>query len=729
MQVVIAEKPSVAKNIADALNIKKRQDGYFEGDKYLITWAFGHLLELYDAKDYDEKMAKWEMDNFPFIPEVFKYKVKSSSKNKNKADSGAKKQLNTIKKLINRKDVDSVISACDYDREGQIIADIIFNYLEIKKPIYRMLLNEWTPDEVKRGLKNLKLNSELKPISDAGISRQWADWVIGINLTSVATLRYKSKRKSPKEQSKVLNIGRVIMPTLKIVYDRDKEIENFKSKDYYKLNGRFITNNDEVYEGVYYENKNDKFDNKKDLEKIVEKAKGNKAIVSRIDTVKKKEYAPYLFNLSSLQGHITSKYSGWTSDKVLKVAQSLYEKKYITYPRTASIALEESLVGRAERVLNTLKKGLPYENEIKFTKSKRVFNNKKVEGHSAIIPTYIIPSGLTKDESILYEEIKDRFIMQFMPASEYEETTVETSIDNKDIDGIFITKGKVVVEEGWKKVQKNVSKDVILPKLSENQLVSIDKLSITAHKTKPPAHHTEKTLLRVMETAGKGYNEVSQNDDEKIMESVLSGFSIGTPATRADTIKKLKTAGYIKAKGKSLICTELGKSLVEVFPVKELLDLEYTGRLEKTLTDIEKGKVSKEEFLNFIFKFTEESVEKIKNDKKGVLHMDKNYEHDDIEVLGICPECGQQIIENSKAYGCSGWKEGCNFAIWKNDRYLASMKKKPTKKMVRELLATGKTYVSGLVSKKGNKFDAILRYEKNPDTGYYNWHMEFPERE
>lgn len=724
MQVVIAEKPSVAKNIADALNIKKRQDGYFEGDKYLITWAFGHLLELYNAKDYDEKMAKWEIDNFPFIPEVFKYKVKSSSKNKNEADSVAKKQLNTIKKLINRKDVDSIISACDYDREGQIIGDIIFNYLNVKKPIYRLLLNEWTPDEVRRGMKNLKSNTELKTLSDAGISRQWADWIIGINLTSVATLKY-----SAGERSKVLNIGRVIMPTLKIIYDRDKEIQNFKSKNYYKLNAKFVTDNGGIYEGVYCEKKNDKFDKREDLEELVKKIKGYNAVVSKIDTVRKKEYPPYLFNLSNLQGHITSKYSGWTSDKVLKVAQSLYEKKYITYPRTASVALEESLLDRAEKVLNALKKGLPYENEIKFTKSKRVFDNKKVESHSAIIPTYIIPSGLTKDESILYEEIKDRFIMQFMPVSEYEETIIETKIDNQDIEGIFITRGKVVIEEGWKKVQKNVSKDVILPKLSENQLVSIDKLSITAHKTKPPAHHTEKTLLRVMETAGKEYNEMSQNDDEKIMESVLSGFSIGTPATRADTIKKLKTAGYIKAKGKSLICTELGKSLIEVFPVKELLDLEYTGRLEKTLTDIEKGKVSKEEFLNFIFKFTEESVEKIKNDKKGVLHMDNNYEHDDVEVLGICPECGQQIIENSKAYGCSGWKEGCNFAIWKNDKYLASMGKKPTKKMVRELLTTGKTYVSGLVSKKGNKFDAILRYEKNPDTGYYNWHMEFPERE
>lgn len=723
MQVIIAEKPSVAKNIADALNVRKRQDGYFEGDKYLITWAFGHLLELYDAKDYDEKMTKWQMSNFPFIPDKFEYKIKSSMKNKNKTDSGAKKQLNTIKKLIYRKDVDSVISACDYDREGQIIADIILDYLKVIKPVYRLLLNEWTPDEVKNGLKNLKLNSELKPVSDAGISRQWADWVIGINLTSVATLQYNNNRKG------VLNIGRVIMPTLKIIYDRDEEIENFVSKNFFKLNGKFVTQKGETYEGVYLEKNSDRFDDRSKLKKIIDKAEKNDAVVTKVDTVRKKEYAPYLFNLSSLQGYITSKYSGWTSDKVLKVAQSLYEKKHITYPRTASIALEESLAGRAERVLNALKKGLPYENEIKFSKLSRVFNNKKIEGHSAIIPTYMIPNRLTKDESILYEEIKDRFIMQFMPVSEYDETTIETKINNKEIKGIFRTKGKIIKVEGWKKVQGGTTKDIILPNITKNEIVNIEKLSISAHKTKPPAHHTEKTLLRVMETAGKGYNEVGEKDEE-IMEAILSGFSIGTPATRADTIKKLKTAGYVESKGKSLICSELGKSLVDTFPAKELFDLEYTGKLEKTLSDIEKGIVSKDEFLDFIYKFTEESVNKIKNDKKGVLFMSEHFEHEqEHEVLGLCPECGAGVIESPKAYGCSDWKGGCKFAIWKNDRYLASMKKKPNKKMVRELLTNGKAYVNGLVSKKGNVFDAILSYEKNPETGYYNWHMEFPERD
>lgn len=711
----MAEKPSVAKNIADALGVKKRCNGYFECDKYFITWAFGHLLELYDSKDYDKSMAIWKLENFPFIPNEFKYKIKSDKRNKNKIDKGVKTQLDIINKLINRKDVSAVISACDDDREGQIIGDIIFNYLHVNKPVYRLLLNEWTPDEVLNGLNNLKNNKDMKNLSDAGLCRQWTDWTIGINLTSVATLKYI------KGSRGVLNIGRVIMPALKIVYDRDLEIKNFKSKNYYKLNGEFGTKKGETYKGIYYKADRDKFNNKKNLENILNKAKNKNATIIEKKTKRKRKYPPYLFNLAALQGLITSKYHGWTSAKVLKTAQSLYEKKLITYPRTVSVALDESLINRTKKVLEVLKTEVPYKNEIKFTKSSRIFNNKKIEGHSAIIPTYIIPNKLTKDESIVYREIRDRFLMQFMPLFEYDETTIKTKINESRINGTFITKGKTIINDGWKKVQGSNSKDILLPKVTKGEVVEVNALTINKFKTRPPVHHTEKTLTRVMETAGKGYNEVS--NDDSTTKAILSGFRIGTPATWADTIEKIKRVGYVQAKGKYLITTELGRSLVENFPVQDLFDLEYTGRLEKTLSDIEKGTVLKTDFLNSIFDFTRKSVEIIKKD--GGIKLINNSK-DETEVLGLCPECGEPVVENKKAYGCSAWREGCTFAIWKNDRYLASMKKKPNKKMVKELLEEGKTRVNGLISKKGNKFDAILSYSKNNETGYYNWSMEFP---
>lgn len=320
-KVIIAEKPSVARNIADAFNIKKRKDGYFEGEEYLITWAFGHLLQLFDAKDYDENMKGWRMEKFPFIPEVFKYKIKQDSLNRNIIDKGAEKQIKIIKGLIDREDVDGIISATDFDREGQVIADEIFLYFSEKKPVYRLLLNEWTPDEVKKGMEKLKPNEEMQSLQDAGIGRQWADWIIGINLTSVTTIKYKLN------DGQILNIGRVLLPTLKIIYDRDKEIENFKSSAYYKLNATFKTSKNEEFEGTYYENNSEKFEDKKVLDEIKEKIKDKNAEIIEKQTERKKEYPPFLFNLSNLQGYITSKYKGWTSDKVLKVAQSLYEKK------------------------------------------------------------------------------------------------------------------------------------------------------------------------------------------------------------------------------------------------------------------------------------------------------------------------------------------------------------------------------------------------------------------
>ena len=718
-KVIIAEKPSVAKNIADAYNIKIRKDGYFEGDDYLVTWAFGHLFQLFDAKDYDENMKGWRMDKFPFIPEEFKYKVKCDNVNRSVTDKGAEKQINIIKTLIDRDDVDGVISATDQDREGELISLEVFMYLNQNKPIYRLLLNEWTPDEVRKGMNNLKENIEMKSLQDAGISRQWADWIIGINLTSVATLRYGGTGK----ERKMINIGRVLLPTLKIIYDRDKEIENFKASTYYKLLATFKTKNNEEFEGTYYnENNNEKFEDKKVVEELKKHLKDKEGEIIEKQVEKKREYAPLLFNLSNLQGYITSKYKGWTSDKVLKVAQGLYEKKFITYPRTGSVALDESLKDKTKKVLEVAKNGLLYEEQIKFVDNKRIFDNSKVESHSAITPTYIRPTGLSKDEEIVYNSIKNRFIMQFMPIAEFEETKLTVKIHDEKFKGIFAAKGRVQRVEGWRVVEKIETKDTILPFVNGKEIVQVVDGKVNTVTKKPPKLHNEKTLLRVMETCGKSFKD--EEDSPEMMQAILSGFSIGTPATRAETIKKLKDTGYIKSKGKSLTCTDLGKTLVEIFPVKELLDLQYTGRLEKTLSDIEKGKFKKDDFLSMIKAFTVEAVEDIKKDTA----MLKNFKvelPEGTESIGKCPVCGNDIIEGEKGFGCTNWKNGCKYTIWKNDKFIESMGKKVTKEMVKLLLKNGKVGFRNLKSKKGTLFSAYLRYEKDEKTGYYNWKMEF----
>lgn len=718
-KVIIAEKPSVAKNIADAYNIKNRKDGFFEGDDYLVTWAFGHLFQLFDAKDYDENMKGWRMDKFPFIPEEFKYKIKCDNVNRSVTDKGAEKQINIIKTLIERDDVDGVISATDQDREGELISLEVFMYLNQNKPIYRLLLNEWTPDEVKKGMNNLKENSEMKFLQDAGISRQWADWIIGINLTSVSTLRYGKAGK----ESKMINIGRVLLPTLKIIYDRDKEIENFKASTYYKLLVTFKTINNEEFEGTYYNEKNnEKFEDKKVVEELKKHLKDKQGEIVDKQVEKKREYAPLLFNLSSLQGYITSKYKGWTSDKVLKVAQSLYEKKFITYPRTGSMALDESLKDKTRKVLEIVKQGLSYEDKIKFIDNKRIFDNSKVESHSAITPTYIKPKGLNNDEEIVYIAIKNRFIMQFMQVAEFEETKLTVKVHDENFKGVFVAKGRVQIVEGWRIVEKIETKDTILPFVNKKEIVQVVDGKVNTVTKKPPKLHNEKTLLRVMETCGKSFKD--EEDSKEMMQAILSGFSIGTPATRAETIKKLKDTGYIKSKGKSLTCTELGKNLVEIFPVKELLDLQYTGKLEKTLSDIEKGKFKKDDFLNMIKEFTIEAVDDIKKDTGG-LKIFKVELPEGTESIGKCPVCGNDIIEGEKGFGCINWKNGCKFTIWKNDRFIEGLGKKVTKEMVELLLKNGKVGFRNLKSKKGSFFSAYLRYEKNEESGYYNWKLEF----
>ncbi len=736
-KLIIAEKPSVARNIAEAVHATEKKDGYIEGNEYIISWAFGHLLQLFDAKEYDSKMAKWDLSYFPFIPETYKYKVKADSKDKKKEDAGAKKQLEIIRNLSKRDDVSDIISATDDDREGQVIADEIFLYLGIKKPIWRLLLNEWTSQEVERGLANLKANEDMLSLHDAGFGRQMADWLIGINLTSVATVKYNKYKQ-------LLNVGRVLMPTLKIIYDRDIEIEKFTSSTYYKLSAEFATKDDRKYSGIYYElvkedtqliedldsdtneknvdeKQTEKFEKREFLEAIAKEIHKQPGTIVEKTVEKKIEYPPYLFNLTNLQGFITSKYKGWTSDKVLKIAQQLYEKKYTTYPRTASFVLDESIIPKVKKVLEIHAALSPHKALIQFHTRKRVFDTKKVESHSAIIPTYEIPKTLSEDEKIVYMAIRNRFLANFMPNAENEETVIKTKMDESSFEGYFVTRGKVVLCEGWKIIEKVETKTNDLPMLMEQENVLEQSEEITEVVRKPPKLHTEKTLLKVMETCGRG---VQEDISEEMMMSILSGFSIGTPATRAETIKKLIGVGYIAYKGKNLTCTDLGRMMVEKLPADKLFDLNFTGRLEKTLQDIEHDRFTQTEFLEVIQNLVIESVEAIKKDfgsSGGVGTIIGDPKH----VYGICPECGSNILETAKTFGCSNWRSGCKYAIWKDDKLFASIGKKITPEMVEILLQNGKVGFKGCKGKNGRKFAAYFQYKKEPSTGRYGWIIEY----
>ncbi len=727
MKVILAEKPSVAKTIASFLGAKTRRDGYFEGNGYIVTYAFGHLVSLYDMKDYDKEKysGSWKMANFPFIPaDKFKFKV----------DDSKQKQFNIIKELLNREDVEYVINATDNDREGELIAFLIFLLAKNKKPVKRILVNEWTPQDITRGLENLKDEEDMRNLQAAGYTRLITDWLIGINFTSVATLKYGN--------GKLLNIGRVILPTVKLVYDRDMEIKNFVPKTYFEIEGNFKCTNG-TYKGKLIKGKETKFDTEEEAMAVIDSINSKEGVISSKKVTKSKEYAPKLFSLTSLQGHITSKYSHFTSDKVLSVCQSLYEGKgkggYITYPRTDSVYLEESLTDKASQTLNRLKSGLPYEDKIKFAKTKRVFDSSKVDSHSAIIPTYIVPNSLTPDEQIVYQAIKDRFIANFMPPAEYENTEIKTDVD----DSVFLTKGKVLKVKGYLEVYNKEQKNDLLPSMEKGENVEVLEILPLKKQTTPPKSYTEDTLLKAMKNCGKNV------DDEDL---VLAGYSIGTSATRGDVLKKIAQVGYVNKKGKSYYITDLGINLVEIFPVKDLFDVDYTGKLEKSLSDIQKGQFSRKEYLLNIMNFIVKNVNLIKYDSPKKINTDayvydpktkkalsksqleakatkaakasskKSSSKTDNTSLGKCPVCGSDVVETDKGFLCTNYQT-CKYGIFKDDKYLALYKKKPNKTMVKSILKKGEAKVKSLTDKNGNKFDAILTYQKNQN-GYFSWFIK-----
>ncbi|NBI07553.1 type IA DNA topoisomerase [Senegalia massiliensis] len=712
MRLFIAEKSSVALNLARTLNCEKK-NGYYEGNGNVITYARGHLLELKDSVDYDPSMEVWSLDKFPFIPEKYMYKIKTDRKSK-KVDLWCKKQIGIIKKLINRDDVIEVVNAFDYDREGSLIFFLLNAFLGNKKKTYRMTLNEWTPDAIRSNISTMKLNSNYRNQEIAGLCRQQADWTLGINFTSVSTLKYtKGRGKYP------LSIGRVILPTLKLIHDRDMEINNFVSKDYYELKSTFTTDKGN-YDGTLFIDNNTKFNDKRILENIKNKITGKSAFIKdkKIETSNKN--SPSLFNLNDLQGYITSKYNGWTADKVARIAQSLYEGNgkggYISYTRTKSRHLESNpeFINKTEKVLEILKGNSPYKNDIKFHNKKTVFDSSKVDGHGAIIPTYIIPKELNSDEMLIYNEIKNRFLSQFMPPAKYENTKIITQI--KDTDVLFKTTGRILISEGWLKLfDKDVQEDM-LPQIDNGENVNVDKLNILTKQTKPPRHYTTKTLFETMENCGKKVDSNAENDS--MLSNVLSGYEIGTQPTRASTLSKMNDIGYVKMKGKNILITDIGINLINLFPVKELMDVDFTGKLEKTLSDIEKGKFTKKQFMGIIKNLTIKGVNQIKQSEGVVIdfanEMTKN-------SVGSCPACSKPIVESKKGYGCSGWKEGCTFVIWKKNAFLSKFGITTiTKKNAAALIENKDGVIFGIkginiktkVIKKNDKYELEFDVEK-----------------
>ncbi|MBF0315439.1 MAG: type IA DNA topoisomerase [Oligoflexia bacterium] len=714
MKLIITEKPSVAQNIAKVLGVNRRYDGYFEGSGYLISWAFGHLFTLFDAKDYDAKYSKWSLEHYPFVPAEFQYKILE--------DAGVKKQFATLEMLAKRGDIEEIINATDADREGELI------FREISeigphfrgKSVRRLWLSSHTPEDVQKGMKELKSDQEMQNLRSVAYLRQWLDWLVGINLTSVATLVFGGFKKT-------IYVGRVIMPTLKLVYDREMAILDFKVEKYFELEATFTTDK-ESYRGVYItEEQITKQELVEAIQKAVEAKKVGKVI--KKSSKKSNERAPRLFNLTDLQGYITSKSKHFSADVVLKTAQALYENKFITYPRTASRYLNKSQVTDAKRVLNLL--AGKYDCDFKFSDSKDIFDDEKVDSHAAIIPTYVIPGEreLKEAEAIVYEAIVKRFLAQFLPKAVYESSEVITEVATPSGDYTFKTSARILREEGWLKLfGKEASSDgageEAAPKIPKalrlNQSVAVESTKLNPKETTPPKHYTEATLLSAMENCGKRVDSAgNENKDKDALLQVLKGYSIGTSATRAETLQKLKRVEYIVMSGKNILITDRGSEVIRRFPVKELLDPDFTGRMEKQLKDVERGKLAQEHFLQTIKDFVIKGVNEIKAGRVGPSRV----------PLGVCPSCGEgRVFEGQKGFGCSRWKEGCKFVLWKDNNLVRDFKLEFDAKFVEKILQE-KCVTTTLYSPKSQKsFQAKLLIAKVTLPGSTNqdrWGLQF----
>lgn len=630
MIVILTEKPSVARDIAAYLGARQRHEGYYEGNGYQVTWAFGHLISLKEPEDYNPSLKKWTLATLPFIPHPFELKVVE--------DKGIRKQFAIIKKLF--KSAAELICATDAGREGELIFRYILSMTQcVNKPWKRLWLSSLTDDALRTAFQNLKPGSDYNHLYAAARCRSEADWIVGLNATRNFTVRYG--------RGKTLwSVGRVQTPVLAMIVKRDDEIRHFKSEPFWELFTK--------YREVAFKLKDDRFKSKEEAERILNAIKDYPFVIDNLAIKKENEHPPLLYDLTELQRDLNRKH-GMTAADTLQIAQALYEQKLITYPRTDSRYLSSDMKAQVVETLALLKKIKTKEleplNVSQLPFSNRIVNDKKVTDHHAIIPTGNLPQSLSFQSQVVYDAIVTRLIAAFYPSCLKEVTTIEGSANKK----IFQAKGVRILVAGWTVLYPKKSEENADMKQTQEiqELPSFEKGEsgphvpyITDGKTKPPAHYNENALLGAMETAGKFV------EDEALKE-ILKEKGIGTPATRASIIETLIKRGYIQRTGKALTATDLGRYLIALIQDQNLKSPELTGEWESKLKEIEKGNFSPDDFMQGIVQFT----------KQLIMESDLGKIND--ETYGDCPKCKNPIIKGNRGYGCSKWQEGCSFVLWK----------------------------------------------------------------
>ena len=691
--LVIAEKPSVAQSYAKNLSAYKKEDGYLEGESCIVSWCLGHLAEYAQPEEYDPKYGKWQFDDLPILPQVWKLKVSRDKK----------KQFDVLKSLMNRADVDYLVNGCDAGREGELIFQRVYDLAGCRKPVKRLWISSMEDTAIRTGFQTMKGAEEYRNICMAAVCRAQADWLIGMNGTRAYTTCYFKR----------LVVGRVQTPTLAMLAERQDKIEHFQKEAFYKValtDGRLTV----VSENIA---------NEEAADLLASLCMDSEAVITQVKREQKKAFPPKLYDLTSLQRE-ANRYFGYTAKKTLDMLQELYEEKLVTYPRTDSQFVTEDMKDSVEELVGKMPVLLPFVDYGQLGHGiKRVINNAKVSDHHAILPTKeAVEKGiadLPADKKNLMMLICQQLVQATGEEYLYEQTDITVKCQEHD----FKARGKIPVQMGFKEVEKafkqlcvkaepveEKEKETSIPAgYEEGMRLFPVKAEKTTHYTSPPKPFNEDTLLAAMETAG---NKEFDSETEK--------KGLGTPATRASIIEKLVSSGYAVRKGKQILPSTEGRELVNVMPAY-LKSAVMTAEWENQLLMMEKGQITDTQFMGEITSL----VSKILEVCREIPEEERRRFQTEREVIGKCPVCGCDVFEGKQNFYCSNRQ--CDFALWKENRFLGSMGKNLDKKMARELLDKACTHVKGLYSKKKDmKFDADLLLTL--EDGKPRFHLEFPKK-